>query len=886
MLVGRTSEQSRLRRVAAAGGALLLVGEPGIGKTALLDDLRRHAGGRVLSTTGFPAESELPFAGLAGLLAPVADAVTALGGPRGAALAGALALGPPSPGDRLAVAMGTVDVLRSLAPVLVLADDLPWVDAPSQECLLMAARRSGDGVAVVATARPGGLPAGHGLTELHLAGLDDEAARGVLAPLPPRDADRVLALAQGNPLALRELPAALVTDRGSEAVVPVDPGEQVTACFAGRIERLGLSARRGLLLVAASHDGRRTDLVRAYAAADLGVEALDEALSAGLLAVHEDRVDFEHPLVRSAAYHGAAPADRRWAHDVLATAVEGPAATWHQAAASDGPDEAIAVGLDQLAEEAQARRAHHVASAAWERAARLSSDGEATCFRLLVAGAAALAAGEPERASSLATEVLDRTGEPVVRAGAEHLAGVVDMWHLDAGRGERRLRSAADRYADDLPHQAAAMLADAALAATSNGDCRRALTNARRGHSLATDGPGALRAHTGTSLAWALLLRGEAAEAETLFEQVEPLLVEVDPLSPAAQSIGLALNIRSQGADLEGARRDALLLSEGAELAGALSGVAFPLGVACEAALRLGDWGTLAGDYGRAVALAGETRQDPPLAFLHVSRVRYRAAVGDREGCLDDVAHARAIANPRAMHSIETYALSALALLALGYQEVDDALALLVELRRNVQRHGQRHPTLVPWAAELVEVLCRVGRDDDAREVVDEIAPWCHGPAGHALLARCRALASGSDFEAAFADARRAGLAQPAAFEQARTLLALGERRRRALRARDAREPLRQARDGFLRLGAAPWVARAEAELRAAGDAPARDSSIEGLTDQQMRIAAVVARGGRNSEVAAELFLSEKTVEYHLTRIYRVAGVRSRTELARWLKDN
>jgi DNA-binding CsgD family transcriptional regulator len=284
--------------------------------------------------------------------------------------------------------------------------------------------------------------------------------------------------------------------------------------------------------------------------------------------------------------------------------------------------------------------------------------------------------------------------------------------------------------------------------------------------------------------------------------------------------------------------------------------------------------------------LAGELGQLPPLAFLHASRARLRAARGEAPGCHADVEAARAIAQPRSMHSIEAYCLSASGLLALGGGDHEEAAALLTELRRSVEQHGQRHPSLVPWVSELTEALCRLDREDEARQVLDDVAPWCAGPAGTALLARTRALLPGRDFEPAYAEAADCAVAFPQAFEDARLRLSLGERRRRASRSRDARAPLRAALTAFERMGAQPWVERAAAELRAAGGERSADGGVAELTPQQLEIARSVARGARNREVAAALFLSEKTVEYHLSRIYRVLGVRSRTELAHTLAED
>lgn len=884
MLVGREVELAAVASALRAGRSVLVVGEPGIGKSALLDAVAADPSVRVLHTAGVDAGQAAPFSGLVELLAPVADQVGAVQGERGQALAAALGLGPAVPGDRLAVAVAALDVLAALAPLVVVADDLHDVDPETGECLAFLAHHGADrGVGVLAATRPDGLDPPRGFEVVALGGLDDPSARELLVGLGVGGATiaETIALAGGNPLALRELPAVIESGAVTSSTAPVDPGALVRSCFRRRIEELDGPVRRALLLAAAD-PVRRLGTVEAACCvvADEGW-ALDELFASGLLIAADDRVGFDHPLLAGVAYHEATPAERRHAHATLASVTTGSASTWHRAADAQGFDEDLAAELDGVATDAQARRAYHRAADAFARAAALTADDDGAAFRLIGAGASALAAGRPTRAAGLAEQARSRAGTTALRAMADHLGGVVGIWHFDVVEAGLRLGAAARRIAAELPDQAAAMLADASVAATSAGECRRALVDAEEAHDLAAGAADPVRAVAGTALAWALVLTGDIDRGTALYEATEPYLAAVDPLSPAAQSIAVALNVRAATGDQEQARSEALAMAEAAEGAGAWSMVAFPLVLACEAGLRLGTWDDLEATYRRALSRAEEVGQGAPRGMLLASRARLRAARGEAAGCRADVDGARAVARELGVASLESYALSALGLLALGEDRLDDAIETLEELRRIAVLHGQRHPSLVPWASELVESLCRSGRRREAAALVDELDSAGHGDALAALVGRCR-VSCADDVEAAFAALALVGPHHHGTFEVARVELVLGERRRRERRLSAAREPLRRAQRTFERLGARPWAARAAAELRAvSGRPPDRaESGVGSLSSQQRRIAAAVARGSRNREVAAELFLSEKTVEYHLSRIYRQLGVRSRTELA------
>jgi len=370
MLTGREAEQGRIdqllqRAASGSSGVLVLLGDPGIGKTALLEYAASRAGPmRVLRTTGIEAENELGFAGLYSLLHPVADYLKGLPEPQAAALRSALGLGRGvrrTP-DRLAVAAGTHGLLTTVAeaePLLILVDDLHWLDRASQEALLFALRRlDRDAIACLLTVRPPG-PAG--LPRLDVTGLSSDAAERLVEAVAgkrpaPETARRLYAETGGNPLALVELSAALTAEQLAGAELPgapLEPGDAIRQRFAARLDRLSPPARTALLVAAAA--GHCSWAEMSAAAARLGAvdaTALGEAETAGLIRLASTGVEFSHPLVRSVAYHVAVPAQRRAAHLALAEALTGrdaERAAWHLAAAATGPDDEAADALDAAA---------------------------------------------------------------------------------------------------------------------------------------------------------------------------------------------------------------------------------------------------------------------------------------------------------------------------------------------------------------------------------------------------------------------------------------------------------------------------------------------------------------------------------------------------------
>ncbi|MDA0171250.1 ATP-binding protein [Solirubrobacter taibaiensis] len=353
-MVGRTDEQARLKALidaarAGRSGALLLHGPPGIGKTELLRFAESSAEGFVLlRARGMESESGIPFAGLAELVGPLLAFVDEIPGVQADALRAALALGPATAADRFTVPAALLSLLARAAddgPVLAVVDDAHWLDEPSLEAFLFAGRRlAAEGVAMLAATRGRG-PEVPWLERLAVTPLADEDARALLdASIAPGVADRLVATAAGNPLALLEIPALLTAPQlaGREPLAdPLPPGTGVERAFAVALEALPAETRAALLVAAAAGTRRLTPAV--------DVEALGPAETAGIIMVGRGELEFRHPLMRSTVYHAAGPVERRAAHAALAGAVEGAERAWHLAASAVAPDEAVAAALEAAA---------------------------------------------------------------------------------------------------------------------------------------------------------------------------------------------------------------------------------------------------------------------------------------------------------------------------------------------------------------------------------------------------------------------------------------------------------------------------------------------------------------------------------------------------------
>ena len=478
-LVGREEECARLDEVledarASRSRALAIRGEAGVGKSSLLSYATAQADDFVvLRAVGFESDAELAFSGLHQLLRPLLDRLDELPAHQARSLGAALGLAASEDADRMTIGVATLTLLALAAEdadLLVAVDDAQWLDSASMDAILFAARRfEADRVAVIFTVREDGtdFPT-TGFEELGLRGLGPEATRALLASqspveLAPEVADRLYELTSGNPLALVELPRVLSVAQldGHESFEqPLNLGSRVERAFRGRMEALEPEAQQALLIASASESDRLDTIVAALAEAGVSASALQDAEDSGLISLVAESLLFRHPLARSAVYHAAAPSERRAAHAALARALGAPRdverRAWHLASAAIGPDEEVAAALESAASAARERVGYAGASAAYERAARLSPTEEQRLRRLLAAADAAWLAGQTSRAVTLLEEALGACREPVMRGRLLNLRGHIERHTADPGPAFEMLTEAAELLDGVSPLEAAA----------------------------------------------------------------------------------------------------------------------------------------------------------------------------------------------------------------------------------------------------------------------------------------------------------------------------------------------------------------------------------------------------------------------------------------------
>jgi DNA-binding CsgD family transcriptional regulator len=902
MLAGREAEQRRIdqllqRAVAGSSGVLVLRGDPGIGKTALIDYAASRAGPmRVLRTTGIEAESELGFAGLYSLLHRVAAYLKALPERQAAALRCALGLGyDEAPPDRLAVAAGTHGLLTTVAevdPLLILVDDLHWVDPASQEALLFALRRlDRDAIACLLTLRPD-TPAPAGLPCQDVTGLDRDAVERLIEAVsgttPASEVTRRLfAETGGNPLALVELSAALTAEQlhGAELPeAPLEPGAAIRQRFAARLDQLSPSARTTLMVAAAA--GRCFPAEVKAAAARLGVvdaSALGEAEAADLIRLTSTGIEFSHPLVRSLAYHVAVPAQRRAAHLALALAgTETERAAWHLAAAATGPDDDAAVALDAAAGLAVAKGAPLAAAAAWERAAALSSTPEPAAVRRAEAAEAALKGGDLDRARRL-TETLPTAGSLAHRARMLAVRGRLQLTTGQTAIAQQVLEEAAGILSETDPRLAVELLSESVTAGVEAGLFEEASRAAARMADLAEQSTETARfladlAYGG--LAWR---RGDAEHGMRLISRAASALEANPEMSTRS---GRLLDVAAAWCaigDLDRARRYAERAVDLARSEGAVGLLPDALQWAAGMCKETGKWVEALAHGSQALDLAQATGQTYLACNVLVIIAEIEAAQGRDEDCLRHARDADRLAREADLRLLQIRARISPALLDLGRGRLEEAITRYEEVHRLTVAWGIAHPyySALP---DLIEAYARSGAAGQARALLPQFLAQV--PDGHPLpaarAARCQGIVAADDFDRPFREAISFHQRNGVAFQHARTHLAYGERLRRAQRRRDARVQLRTAAEIFDRLDARPWAERARAELRASGETLASGGDGgEQLTAQELQIALLVTEGQTNAEVGRALFLSTRTVEFHLSRAYRKLGVASRTELTR-----
>ena len=826
---------------------LQLVGDAGAGKSRLLQDLVVGAHDMlVLRGEGVPSEMDLPFACLQSLIHPVRDLLPRLPSDQSRALSVALGMtGGDSGGDLVlrTAFLRLLGIAAETAPVLLLVDDLQWVDDASYRCLSFASRRLGpEAVAVVLATRPG--------REL------DGVAR--------------VALSAGDAVALR------ASDRAHEFVAerasgyPADSPLMLLVALLGPGESAALAAAAGLLGVPPG--------------------SLEAAEQHGVVEVVGSIVRFRNALVRQAVLQLASPERVRAAHRVLAVVLgeTGPAGIWHAAAASDGPDPILADRLDRLGVQA-VRSGVPTAAPAFARAAALSIDPADRAARLLRAAEAALAAGATDLALAHLDEI-DAQQLPI--EGRAQAAWIRGRAELLLGHPQRAAPLLVVGSACRPPVERAAALSEAVGACVAAGDIGFARLLVVRAEALETeadldaeDAP-ALLLHVRRARAAVLAETGDIAGATAMVRPSLEAFAEHPPGEDSALWLALG-EAHSECGELIEARAHFLaaagvarLRSDIPLLSDALCGQAFTEDV-------LGRW-TAAYATG-TTALEWTEGNRAPLRRVEIQTVlaEIDAARGHESRCRELCDEIRWTAGRLDLPHYLVLADRRESLLDLGLNHLPAALDRLERARSALRTAGLHHPFL-SCVPDLVEILVRMGRPAEAAPLLVEFAaivPPGSPPSAEARLLRTRALLADEEtyprlFEESVALDERTGLH----FLRARTLLCWGERLRRDQRRLAARTRLRAARGTFETLEAAPWSARTAAELSASGSAASPTTPpvpvSDRLTPQELQIAVLVAEGRRNREIAGMLFLSVRTVEFHLTSVFRKIGVGSRSQLA------
>ncbi|TDD53959.1 helix-turn-helix transcriptional regulator [Saccharopolyspora elongata] len=882
MIVGRADELARIDELLVAaragrGGALVIRGEAGIGKTALLT----HAdtgGMQVLRIACVDGEAELPHAGLHLLLR--GQRTDELPAEQAGALRSAFGLEPARDPDRFLVGMAVLTLLGRLAahrPLLCVIDDAHWLDGASAEALLFAARRlDGERVAVLFAARDSFAPdfPAPGVPELRLGGLDEAAAADLLAAdLPGLARAAILREARGNPLALLEIRrTGLGYDPGAPPLRhPVQRG------FAARLAELPPRTRTLLLIAAAADAGEAEAVLDAASRLDSSIVDLASAENAGLIRLSGGVFVFGHPLLQATAYQSAELVQRLAAHRALAAAFADRAdpgrRAWHLAAATLEPDEDIAAELQRIAADVRGCGGYAVAAELHRRSAALTPDPRRRGRRLLAAARAAANAGRLQLASGLVEETGRFLTDPVDLAEAVDVAAV--LAHEQGRRPYRELVDAAADIAARAPELAGRLLFRAAKNAWESGDLAAVVDAAGSADALGRSNSALVGALARTATGFGRLTTGGAVDGMAALREMR---TELGVMSGSLRKRAVIVWSHVLLGDFRTARELATALETGCRTDGAIGLLPNVLALSAMANLQLGDLQEVRNSSGEGLRLAEEMGQTEVASTLAVVLAHLAALEGDDVRCrelldvaLRDGAPAAAIRATRAL---------ALADLAAGRPEsvLDRADDIAAGLTRMDARNG---------LPELIEAAARVGQPERAQGPCDWYSDWAANlgrPWAEAVALRCRALLSEGDVAerqyAAAVHLHREGDELP--FERARTELLYGEWLRRRHRRTDSRPHLRSALDTFDRLGTRPWAERARDELRASGESRGASADPAArLTPQERQVARLAATGLTNRDIAARLFLSPRTVGYHLSNAYPKLGVASRLELAR-----
>ena len=904
-LYGRQDELGVLHHLAGllqkgAGGALVVRGEAGIGKSALLaavTALARDNGARVLSAAGVQSEAQISFAGLHQLLRPVLHLAEGLPPRQRAALLGAFGMSEEVSPELFLTSLATLELISDAAetsPVLLIIEDAQWLDQPSCAVLAFAARRLAAEPTVMLIAVRDGCPSPFdeaGLAELRLQGLSDKAAGELLdsrAPgLGPLVRERILRDAQGNPLALIELPAGLRSDQTDEGALPpsrLPLTARLERAFAA--QRSGLpSVTRSLLLAAAADDGAAGDteligeVLNAAAILEgipVTADAFTPAIPAGLVEIQGTQLRFRHPLVRSAIYQAASLPERQAAHAALAQVLAGQPGrrVWHRAAAAIGPDERVAAELDEAAVNAGRRGGVAAAVTALQRAAELSEDPARRGSRLLRAAEMAFESGRPGLGPQLlqAAEPLDLPAEERTRlswlretyaeaewSGAARVGALVEIADRMRAGGQvdlavRCLLSAARRCWWGNPDQ----------------EIRAALTTAAERLPGPEDAPSmlAILAHADPVTRGRFVIDRISRRPSLPADPAEAYLV--GSAANAVWAYDLSLNFLDAAVD-------------GLRAQGRLGLLAQALVSQAWAAVHLAREPLAVSAAEEASRLARETGQLRSAVTAQLAQATIAAERGDFTVAEEQARHAEAVLLPMGATPMLALVQFVRGRAAVAHQHHEEGFE---HLRRTLDPADPAyHPFIGAWGlSDLVEAAARTGRAETARAYLEQLESLAAATSGSLLRAEAGyarpMIADDNEAEALYQAALDRDLANWPCY-RGRMLLWYGRWLRRQRRAAESRAPLRSAREGFDALAFPALAEKAREELRASGETShrRRPEAWDQLTPQELQIARLAAGGLSNREIGQQLFISHRTVGYHLHRIFAKLQITSRSQL-------
>ncbi|WCB92986.1 hypothetical protein DSM104299_01687 [Baekduia alba] len=897
-LVGRRGEAEvvfgLLDGVRERGAALVLRGEPGIGKSALLTAAAERAVARrlqVLTTAGARAEASLPLAALHRLLSPILALADELPEPQRDALRSAFGALDGAP-DTFPVALAALNLLDRATddrPLLLVADDAQWLDQPSADVLAFLARRlESESIILLLARRDGerGPFADVELPELRLTGLDAPDAAALIdaqaAPLSPGVRRRLLDEAGGNPLALVELPRAWVasgSDRLLDAWVPIT--DRLERAFVARLDELPPTTRTLMVVAALNAGGSLAETLAATSllvGAPVTVADLAPAIAAGLIDADAERMPFRHHLMDSAIRHAVDVGERTGAHRALADSLadDEPRRLWHRASALVGPDDALAAGLEDASSALVARGAFDLALTALERAAAASSAPADRGRRLIRAVELAAEIGRFDAAARLLDEADALTLAPLERARAawqRHL--LTDRLMATLPQVRVAVGLADEMAAAGEPDMALGVLTSIALGGWWTNpapECSALVVAAIERLPIPPDDPRVLSS---------LVTIAPRARGAAVVERLRRLTPETFEDPNDLRLLGIAAAVA--GCDREAFRFfDAAV--RGLRAQGRLGLLAEALAAQAWCAWHVGRWDAMVACAEEADRLASETRRVGLAASTRIPPAMLAAMRGD-------VATAERVADAIEQEHLPLGAASALAfvqltrgLAALADGRRADAFA---QLRRvwdpgDVARHAFTAPGMF---TELVDAAAGTDDEPELRRLLvemEDLTTATRSPRGEDALLYAKALLAADDeAEARFLEALH-GDVELLPFTRARLLSHYGAWLRRRRRVADSRGPLRAAREAADAIGAVTWGERARQELRATGETSARrvEDARDRLTPQELEIARMAASGMTNRAIGEQLYLSHRTVASHLYRVFPKLGITNRAQLA------